>query len=218
MSYECSINLLTALDWQRSNADVIQNLITKKQEWYEANHCDFWNDWVTDVFNLDTANDFGLSVWAIILDEPIYGVVHKSPPDYPAWGFGEFMKNFSNGNFGTNSDTGFNFTTEQIRIALKLKAYILHMNGSTRDTNAALARIFGADKITCLDGLDMTLTYVVKNQDIVDFVEQLVARDLLPRPSGVGVKVVLNANVKQWGFGSNFKNFGNGNFITGVIA
>ena len=72
MSYECSINLLTALDWQRSNADVIQNLITKKQEWYEANHCDFWNDWVTDVFNLDTANDFGLSVWAIILDEPIY--------------------------------------------------------------------------------------------------------------------------------------------------
>ena len=64
----------------------------------------------------------------------------------------------------------------------------------------------------------MTLTYVVKNQDIVDFVEQLVARDLLPRPSGVGVKAVLNANVKQWGFGSNFKNFGNGNFITGVIA
>lgn len=217
MTYECKIDLTTALDWQRNNADKLQLLIAQKQAWYEANYCDFWNDWVTDVFNLNTANEFGLSVWAVILDESVFGVTKKSPSDYPAFGFGQYMRNFGRGNFGTNSDTGYNFTLEQKRIILQLKAYILHMSGSTRDTNAALKRIFGEDQITCLDGLDMTLTYIVKNPDIIGFIREVKNRDLLPRPSAVGVKLVLNGNVKRFGFGIHNKNFNNGNFITGAI-
>jgi hypothetical protein len=79
----CTIDLEKALDWQRSKAPILKALIKKKQEWYQANFCDFWNNWTVDVFNLDTANEFGLSVWAIILNEPLFGITQASPADYP---------------------------------------------------------------------------------------------------------------------------------------
>ena len=218
MTYECNIDLTTALDWQRSNAEKLKSFIAAKQLWYQNNHCDFWNDWVVDVFNLATANEFGLSVWAVILDEPVFGFTERSPIDYPAFGFNDpDDENFFDGSFGVNSDVGYEFTTEQIRSILQLKAYILHMSGSTRDTNAALKRIFGESQLVCLDGLDMTLTYLIQNEDIVSFIREIKSRDLLPRPAAVGVKLVNNANVESWGFGGEFENFNNGNFYDGEI-
>lgn len=217
MSYECEINLEQALDWQRSKAPILQECIKRKQAWYEKNHCEFWNDWVADVFNLETANEFGLSVWSIILDEPLFGTSEKSPPDYPAWGFGQFMRNFGRGNFGVNADIGYNFTLEQKRIILLLKAYILHMSGVTPEINKAMARTFGKDQVVCLDNLKMGFVYVIRNPDIINFIREVKNRDLLPRPASVKVDVVLNGNVKRFGFGSNFFNFGRGNFITGEI-
>jgi hypothetical protein len=218
VTYECTIDLEKALDWQRSKAPKLKALIQKKQAWYEENHCKFWNDWKTDVFNLDTANEFGLSVWSVILDEPLFGVIKQSPPGYPAWGFGSSNLNFGRGNFGTNADTGYNFTVEQKRIILKLKAFlVMSFNGSIVNTNMALDRIFGECQIYALDGLDMTWTYTVRNTDIIGFIREIKQRDLLPRPAAVKIAVVLNANVRRFGFGSNNYNFGNGNFITGVI-
>lgn len=218
MSYECTIDLNSALDWQRSNAEKLKYFISKKQDWYSKNHCEFWNNWVVDVFNLNTANEFGLSVWAVILDEPVFGYTERSPLDYPTIGFNDpDDENFFDGSFGTNSDVGYNFTNEQIRILLQLKAYILHMSGSTRDTNQALKRIFGEGQIVCLDGLDMNLVYLIKDENITSFIREIKNRDLLPRPSAVGVKSVVDANVESWGFGEEFENFNNGNFYDGEI-
>jgi hypothetical protein len=110
MTYECTIDLEKALDWQRSKAPILKALIKKKQEWYEANFCEFWNNWTVDVFNLNTANEFGLSVWSIILNEPLFGITQASPADYPSWGFTSDDEVFGFGSFGTNSDVGYNFT------------------------------------------------------------------------------------------------------------
>ena len=218
MTYECKINLTTALDWQRSNAEKLKAFIAAKQLWYETNHCDFWNNWVVDVFNLATANEFGLSVWAAILDEPVFGFTEKSPIDYPTFGFNDpDDENFFNGSFGVNSDVGYEFTTDQIRTLLQLKAYILHMSGSTRDTNIALKRIFGENQLVCLDGLNMSLTYLVQDEGIVGFIREIRNRDLLPRPAAVQVSLINNANVSSWGFGDEFENFDNGNFYDGEI-
>lgn len=218
MSYECTIDLDKALDWQRSKAPILQELILKKQAWYEANHCAFWNNWVTDVFNLDTANEFGLSVWSIILDEPIFGVTEVSPLDYPTWGFNaDDDENFGSGSFGTNSDTGYNFTIEQRRIILKLKAYLLSMSGKVPDINKAMARLFGPGEIVCLDNLNMGFTYVIKSEALVGFIYEIRARDLFPRPAAVSINLILDDNADSWGFGDSFENFGNGNFYDGVI-
>lgn len=220
--YECYISLLSVIDWQRSNADGLIRLIEGEQAWYEANHCDWWNNWLSDVFCLQTANDFGLGVWAIILNEPVYGVTQASPEDYPAWGFGEFRQNFNNGNFGSNDDSGYNFTAEQRRILLLMKAFILHMSGSVHGDsvvgiNEGLERIFGVGEIYCIDNRDMTFTYIIYDEAVTGIIYELSNRDLLPRPVGIEISVVIDGNVSGWGFGVNHDNFNNGNFYNGQL-
>lgn len=217
MTYDCTVDLDKALDWQRSKAPILKALIQKKQEWYEANFCGFWNNWTVDVFNLDTANEFGLSVWSIILDEPLFGITQASPPDYPSWGFTSDDEVFGFGSFGTNSDVGYNFTIEQKRILLKLKAYILHMSGSVTDINKSMVRIFGAGEVKCIDALDMNFVYLIGSTELVGFMREIKTRDLLPRPASVAIRTVLNENTNAWGFGESFENFGNGNFYDGEI-
>lgn len=220
--YNCTIDLMKALDWQRSNAPIITQIIQNRQDWMQTNHCDFWNNWVVDVFNLATANDFGLAVWAIILDEPLYGVTSQSPITYDDWGFGEFRDNFNNGNFGSNADGGYNFTTEEKRIALQLKAFILHMSGNVSGEglaiNSSLARIFGANQIVCIDNRDMTFSYIFYNPDFAEFVLELANRDLLPRPAGIDIAFIFDGDSQGWGFGENNENFNNGNYYNGVIT
>lgn len=214
MSYSCEINLTKALDWQRSNAVRLTRLLEKKQAWYEKNYCDFWNDWQTDVFNLDTANEFGLSVWSIILDEPLFGVNEASPEDYPDWGFSETSENFDNGSFASDSDTGFNFTIEQKRTILKLRAFIfMSMSGSTVQINERLADIIGNGKVVAFDGLNMDMIYLVNDSSISGFIEYIKAKDLLPRPAGVSLSV-LDSSIEQFGFAGDSSNFNNGNFET----
>lgn len=221
-SFTCSINLLTALDWQRSNAENFKAFIQSKQDWYRENFCEPYNSWFDDVFNIDTANDFGLSVWSIILNEPVFGELEPAPVDYPAFGFGSHNKNFGNGNFSPGANGGtYSFSTEEKRILLKLKAYILHMggpvSGGSSSINQSLFRLFGGKKLTCIDNRDMTFTYLLYEQSLSGFIIELYNRDLLPRPAGIDISLVLNAGVQSWGFGSPHSNFGNGNFYNGTI-
>lgn len=196
LEYNCELDLTSAVDWQRSNAELLLSWLIKKTEWYAENHCNFWNVWFDNIFNLDTANDFGLSVWSIILDENTYGVTQASPVGFKAWGFGVNRQNFNNGNFGTNDDSGYNFTTEQRRILLKMKAFILHMSGRVHGSgvlgiNEGLENIFGNDVAYCFDNRDMTFTYVFYDESLSQLAIELQSRDLLPRPGGVNVSVTI---------------------------
>lgn len=220
--YQCNLRIIDSVDWQRSNASNFIQWLNKEQEWYNSNHCEFWDVWLEEIFDLRTCDDFGLSVWSIILNEPTYGVNEASPPDYPAWGFGENRKSFNNGNFGTNSDSGYNFTTEERRILLQLKAYILHMSGRVHGEgvlgiNEALQRIFGEGKIVCIDNRDMSFNYVIFDSTLSGLAIELYNRDLLPRPACIGIKAVIDGGAVSWGFGENRSNFNNGNFYNGII-
>ncbi len=222
MNYYPTANPLDAMDWQRSNADILKAWLSKQDEWTKVNHDEFWESWWTDVFDLRTCNDFGLSVWSIILDESTFGVTEASGEDYPAWGFGEYRYNFNNGNFGTNDDSGYNFSTDEKRVLLQLKAYILHMSGCIHGEgvigiNEALNRIFGEDAIYCIDNRDMSLKYILFDTTLTSLVYEIYDRDLLPTPVGMKIDVVLDGNAKNFGFGTNHSNFNNGNFYTGEL-
>lgn len=216
--YNCEINLLTALDWQRSAADVAQKFIRNEQDWLEKNHCKFWEDWQKNVFTLDTANDFGLSVWSIILDEPIYGESKKSPDDYPDWGFSTTAENFFDGSFAVDSDYSYEFTTEENRIMLKLKAFkVLAMGGPVRQTNTAMKNIFGENVIVAFDKLDMSYIYQLNDKTIINFIREIQKRDLLPRPIGIEIDSIIVFNPGTWGFAEGDENFFDGNFYDGTI-
>lgn len=83
--FDFSVNILSALIWRNNQAPVLNSLLEAKQAWYAENHTQFWDDWCTNVFNLQTANEFGLSVWAQILGVPLTLIV--APNVGPQWGF-----------------------------------------------------------------------------------------------------------------------------------
>jgi len=216
--YICDVTLDSALDWQRSKADIPKQLVGNEQAWLEENHCQFWADWQRDVFRLSTANEFGLSIWSIILDESIYGYTAESPQDYPSLGFGLDDENFFDGSFAADDAYTYEFTIEEKRILLQLKAFkVLSMGGPIIQINKAMANIFGAGVIIASDTLRMEFIYQVNDQAIINFIREIRNRDLLPRPIGVGASDVRIKASGAFGFAEDDENFFGGNFYDGSI-
>ncbi len=70
--FDFSVNLLKAILWQYDGSPNLKGLLDEKDAWYISNQTEFWDNWITDVFDLRTANSFGLGVWSIILNESLY--------------------------------------------------------------------------------------------------------------------------------------------------
>lgn len=243
-TFDYSVDLLQAILWQYNEAINLQSLLTQKQEWYNINQSDFWSNWYTNVFDLRTANFFGLSVWSYILKLPLFVPINPEPIDKPIWGFNAYdptfpdlentYLNFENGNFSTLGKVT-TLTLEEQRFILRLRYFQLVSNGTIftqpeqlannlviPGINAFLDYLMSTSnldptgQIWALDGLDMTMTYVFTFSVSVNLRKILVAYDLLPRPAGVGIKYIMEPDL-VWGFGPFNQNFGNGTFITPFI-
>lgn len=212
-AFDFSINLLRNLLWQYNDARNLQSLIEQKEAWYTANHTAFWSDWYRDVFDLRTANDFGLSVWAVILGVPLVVTPDPDPGKVP-FGFAADDANFNNGNFAS-SDTGFSLTTAQKRLVLRLRYFQLVTRGAVPEINAFMATVFGPGAVYVVDGLDMHARYIFTPGALPSNLELVLqAYDLLPRPAGVGVDYRVLDEASGWGFGRYRQNFKNGNFLS----
>ena len=208
--FDFSVNLLKVILWQYNEDENLLALLEKKQAWYKKNQSEFWTNWYTDVFNLETANNFGLSVWSIILDVSINSELPPSDLDAPAFGFGEYYENFNNGNFISQSSTSINLSLSQKRLVLQLRYYQLISNGTVPDINRFLKRMFGDAYV--LDTYNMGyVTFVFKEEVSEEFQYVLENFDLLPIPAGVGKKIIYD-RADIFGFGENYQNFNNGVF------
>lgn len=206
-----SVDLMRALLWQYNDAARLEALVRQKQAWYNANQSAFWSDWVADVFDLRTANDFGLSVWAIILDIPLVVASAVDPVDKPIWGFGQYRENFTNGNFASISSSA--LSTEQKRLVLRLRYFQLVNDGAVTEINAFFAYLFAPlGPAYVKDGYDMRARYVFELPMPSALEVVLTEFDLLPRPAGVKVDYVILGDADGWGFGRYHENFTNGNF------
>lgn len=206
-----SVDLMRALLWQYNDAARLEALVRQKQTWYDANQSAFWSDWVADVFDLRTANDFGLSVWAIILDIPLVVASAVDPVDKPIWGFGQYRENFTNGNFAAISSSA--LSTEQKRLVLRLRYFQLVNDGAVTEINAFFAYLFAPlGPAYVKDGYDMRARYVFEFPMSSALEVVLTEFDLLPRPAGVKVDYVILGDADGWGFGRYHENFTNGNF------
>lgn len=141
---DCSLDTMKALLWQHDNATRLKALIALKQRWYQENHCEFWTNWVRDVFDVRTANDFGLGVWARILDVSL-GVDVPGSREKEAFGLGIHHANFGNGNFARGEAGQLSLTTRQKRLVIRLRYFQLTSRGTVPEINAFLKELFGAD-------------------------------------------------------------------------
>lgn len=185
--FDFSIDVLQVLLWQYNRAENLTALLQAKQDWLNENHEQFWTNWVRDVFDLRTANEFGCSVWAVILNLPL-AVVQPPAPQKRSFGFGPYNPNFNRSNFGATAQQVLPLTLEQKRLVLQLRYFQLITRGTVLAVNKYLKRVFAAlGPVYMIDNHDMTITYhfgfVLPSA--LSFV--LTYYDLLPRPSGVAV-------------------------------
>lgn len=205
-----SVNLMRALLWQYNSALRLQGLLQAKQDWYNENQTAFWTNWQDDVFNLQTANDFGLAVWAIILGLPL-SVAPADSSGQDIFGFAADDENFNNGNFAATG-TQVVLTTMQKRLVLRLRYFQLTTRHSVPQANAILKAVFGDGAAYVADSLRMKIRYVFLSPPAPQVQFILTNYDLLPRPAGVKADYVVIGDADGFGFGAFHENFNNGNF------
>ena len=240
--FDYSVNILQSLIWQYDESPNLITLLSRKQDWYTINQQQFWTDWYTNVFNLVTANLFGLSVWSYILDMTLFVPLNPDAPDKPLWGFNAYdptyptventYVNFGLGNFSTYNQNVI-LTVEEQRFILRLRYFQLVTRGAIPEINKFLHYLTSTSNIVpngdiwVLDGLDMTITYVFNFEISQGLREVIQTLDLLPRPAGVGVKYVVVPS-PVWGFNAynptyptvenTYVNFGLGNFYNPAFS
>jgi len=210
--FDPSVNLMQAILWQYEDAEKLKAIVEAKQAWVNKNQKEFWLSWYRDVFNIDTANTFGLSVWARILDVQLQ-VDNSSKEGEIPFGFGSNNNNFGNGNFGVVAGSTQGLSLEQQRLVIRFRYFQLTSRCTVPEINEFLSEVF-KDKGNAFvfDPLDMSFvlyTFGFAPDSQLQFI--LDEYDLLPRPAGVGVKWQAQS-LPSFGFGVYNLNFNNGNF------
>lgn len=190
-AFDFSVDLLQNILWEYNTAPNLQALLAAKQAWYDDNQTQFWTDWYTDVFNLNTCNDFGCVVWAIILGIPISVILAPVTSGKQPWGFDTTnLTNFNDYNFTGNTSTPITLTTDEKRTILKLRYRQMTSRTTVPETNRILKQLLGQYGVCYIqDNLDMTAVLVCKF--VIPVVLQIIfGLDLIPRPQCVTLTIL----------------------------
>ncbi|HAT1513852.1 TPA: DUF2612 domain-containing protein, partial [Morganella morganii] len=117
-------------------------------------------------------------------------------------------------NFRRNADYTLWLTPEQKRLIIRMRYFNLTQSPTVTNINEFLQRFFwnGDSKVFVLDPLDMTYMYYVFMFNPDERLRVLLENfDLMPRPSGVGVRYRVVAKI-AFGTGKYRKNFLKSNF------
>lgn len=165
LNIDTSIDLKQCLLWQYNNSTTLKSLIQAKQDWYKENQEKFWNDWYTNIFNIDTANSFGLNVWGEILN------------------FKRAIKD-KKGNLHFLTD-------KQYRLVLKGQMIKFGMGASAYDVNKWLQLVFkDYGQVYCVDKGNMeAIPFVFRADPSQEILWLLGNVDFIPRPAGVGYEI-----------------------------
>lgn len=167
-----TVSLLECLLWQYDKAERLKSLIQACQDEFEGNTTQFWDNFYSNIFNLDTANSFGLTVWGNLL-----GVQRPSYVD--------------------ENDQVLPYSDNMYRLFLKSRIFFMFNNGSVYQFNKYIQFLFPNLPILVLDNLDMSLDLIFYYTPSTEELAVLSNPDFLPRPSGVqiNIKVINPQNI-----------------------
>lgn len=201
--------------WQYTDAVRLNKIIQSELDFWKSNVSDFVGNWGRDVFNLKTANSFGLEVWGKILgaarpvvpvqsyvidelgqlnfENPINGTMHTifiEGVDMPSFSSSE--------NQGSSRFSSVLLDDEAYRRCLLARIFLLYSNVSVTDINKYLQYMFPGKPVYIQDNFDMTMRivfgYIPTDADLA----VITYDEFSPRPAGVmldyGVSV-LNKNI-----------------------
>ena len=195
---EIAFNARNVILWQYDNAPNFNALIAMKQNFYDDAVSDFWERWIVDVLNIQTANEFGLTLWGFLLnlERPLY----------------------------TNADGELvPIPTESYRLLLNAKLYKNSHAPTFSNVNTFIRQIFfnhPDNKSYVQDNLNMSITYILDFFPTAEEEIVLKLNDFLPRPSGVKIASITPIPPQEtFGFdGSGLQSFNNGVFVVDSIG
>lgn len=178
------IPIMGAVTWYYSESDNLVPLLAAKQEWYDMKVTQFFKGWYEQIFNLPTANNFGVAVWAAILGLPIgvFGELTSRPP----FGFSKLNENFRDANFAEINPGALNLTHEEKIQVLRTVWYRYTLNGSVLAINRALKDVYGPKGgAYVIDHQNMTMEYVFKYPISKNLRDAFNRYGILPTVAGV---------------------------------
>lgn len=201
--------------WQYSNAERLNKILQAEIDFWNTEVSSFVSDWQRDVFNLKTANSFGLEVWGKILNtrRPLV-----SPQNYMIDNDGHLR--FYNVNdeswhqiwlsglpyptFNVQIDPdnprfdGVLLNDEAYRRCLLAKIFLLYSNASIHDINRYLQYMFPNKPVFIQDNFNMTMSIVFGFIPTDIELSIITFEGFSPRPAGVmmdyGVQI-FNKNI-----------------------
>ena len=177
LEYKTATDFEKHILWQYNNAPAINTIMKSKQAWYDINHNKFWNDYISDVLNISTANDYGLSIWGSILQIPRTFLVN-----------------------GVETT----ISTEQYRRIIQARMLLLRTRATLPEINKVLKFLFESyGNAYVIDNNDMTISYRFSFilTDLQKTIMQTIP--LLPKPAGVKATILVSNEV----FGFNIVKF-----------
>lgn len=191
-------DLMAGVTWSFDQSPRLLSLLRAKQDWYNENHVEFWEGWTDRIFQLKTANTFGIAVWAFILNVPLTALSLRDRFRYFA--FGPTRENFTNsegepvnptaGNFPPISQAGQIATPKEKIQALRLRYYALTSDCTIDSINKMLTDVFEDEGLAyVVDNEDMTMEYVFTFPVSVGFRQSMIEYGLLPKPAGVSITI-----------------------------
>ena len=171
---------------------------------------------VAEILNIDTASGYALDLVGrhVSVSREQQNLILK---DFFAFTQTEKKQGFNKGEFyrlGNSLKGSFYLNDSDYRFLIKAKIIKNYQTGTLENSYKSLEFLLGAGNFI-FDNYDMTLNLVLKNAKTTQFLINLIFKnDILARPVGVGLNVILIADKKCFGFKQNKANlaFGVGKF------
>ena len=171
---------------------------------------------VVEILNIDTASGYALDLVGrhVGVSREQQNLILK---DFFAFTQAEKEQGFNKGEFyrlGNSLKGSFYLNDSDYRFLIKAKIIKNYQTGTLENSYKSLEFLLGAGNFI-FDNYDMTLNLVLKNAKTTQFLINLIFKnDILARPVGVGLNVILIADKKCFGFKQNKANlaFGVGKF------
>ena len=214
--------------WQYANAKNLNAIINDELEFFNVNVNQFFTNWEKDVFNLITANTFGLNVWGKILGVPrpsvpavnggidASGVFRFANVDthrwHSIWISGSVVPTL-NIEYEPSEDAipiPNQLGDNAYRTILLAKIRLLYSNGSVHDINDFVQRLLGYyspangwiknENVYVQDNYNMTMTVMFNSLPSSAALSVLTTDGLSPRPAGVFLNYAVISNEGAFGF------------------
>lgn len=171
---------------------------------------------IAEILNIDTASGYALDLVGrhVGVSREQQNLILK---DFFAFTQTEKKQGFNKGGFyrlGNSLKGSFYLNDSDYRFLIKAKIIKNYQTGTLENSYKSLEFLLGAGNFI-FDNYDMTLNLVLKNAKTTQFLINLIFKnDILARPVGVGLNVILIADKKCFGFKQNEANlaFGVGKF------